>query len=183
MTTQPTLATPGLDRHMVEVDAERQRQIARFGDQHHPDGTGSATDKERADAARRHCDHTTRTGQLTWNDILTEEVQEALAESDPTLLRTELVQVAAVALAWISDIDSRSWTGADPMVRVDGTGAEQPATPPPTDRAAVLLREQQGLACPQCGDTGACNGGPCALRDLATRELRPADEVETGGAR
>ncbi|MGW2267103.1 hypothetical protein [Streptomyces koyangensis] len=58
-----------------------------------------------------------------------------------------------------------------------------PLSPPPTDRAAVLLREQQGLACPQCGDTGACNGGPCALRDLATRELRRmADEAETGGA-
>ncbi|MER7068986.1 hypothetical protein ABT357_25480, partial [Streptomyces albidoflavus] len=101
-------ATPGLDRHMAEVDAERQRQLARFGDQHHPDGTGSATDKERADEARRHCDHTTRTGQLTWNDILTEEVCEALAESDLGLLRAELVQVAAVALAWISDLDSRA---------------------------------------------------------------------------
>ncbi|MFH9813437.1 hypothetical protein ACH4NI_35395 [Streptomyces olivaceus] len=108
MTTQPTLATPGLDQHMTEVDAERQRQLARFGDQHHPDGTGSTTDKERADEARRHCDHTTHTGQLTWNDILTEEVCEALAESEPGLLRTELVQVAAVALAWISDLDSRT---------------------------------------------------------------------------
>ncbi|MYX88439.1 MULTISPECIES: hypothetical protein [unclassified Streptomyces] len=108
MTTQPTLATPGLDRHMAEVDAERQRQLARFGDQHHPDGTGSTTDRKLADEARRHCDHTTRTGQLTWNDILTEEVCEALAESDPGLLRTELVQVAAVALAWISDLDSRT---------------------------------------------------------------------------
>ena len=108
MSTQPTLATPGLDRHMVEVDAERQRQIARFGDQDHPDGTGSAIDRKRADEARRHCDHTTRTGRLTWNDILTEEGCEALAESDPDLLRTELVQVAAVALAWIFDLDSRT---------------------------------------------------------------------------
>ncbi|MBT2887581.1 hypothetical protein OHB37_30840 (plasmid) [Streptomyces albidoflavus] len=108
MTTQPTLAAPGLDRHTVEVYAERQRQIARFGDQHHPDGTGSATDRKRADEARRHCDHTTRTGRLTWNDILTEEGCEALAESDPDLLCTELVQVAAGALAWISDLDSRT---------------------------------------------------------------------------
>ncbi|AWL36543.1 hypothetical protein B9S66_30800 (plasmid) [Streptomyces sp. SM17] len=108
MTTQPTLATPGLDRHMVEVDAERQRQIARLSDQHHPDGTGSATDRKRADEARRHCDHTTRTGRLTWNDMLTEEVCEALAESDPNLLPTELVQVAAVALAWFFDLDGRT---------------------------------------------------------------------------
>lgn len=31
------------------------------------------------------------------------------------------------------------------------------------DQFAALLREQQGLECPQCGDTGACNGGPCPL--------------------
>ncbi|WP_221933227.1 hypothetical protein [Streptomyces albidoflavus] len=108
MTTQPTLATPGLDRHMAEVDAERQRQLARFGDQHHPDGTAITEDRERADRARHLCDSMTRLGLLTWRDILHEEVQEAFAESDPTLLRTELVQVAAVALAWISDLDSRT---------------------------------------------------------------------------
>jgi hypothetical protein len=36
-----------------------------------------------------------------------EEVFEAFAESSPDALRKELTQVAAVAVAWIEDIDSR----------------------------------------------------------------------------
>ncbi|MEY9934267.1 hypothetical protein ABH926_008932 [Catenulispora sp. GP43] len=39
--------------------------------------------------------------------MLLEEVYEALAEVDPAALRAELVQVAAVAAAWVEDIDSR----------------------------------------------------------------------------
>lgn len=43
-----------------------------------------------------------------WRTILAEEVYEAFAETDPARLRHELVQVAAVAAAWVEDIDSRS---------------------------------------------------------------------------
>ena len=32
--------TPGVAQHMTEVDTERQRQLAKWGEQHHPDGTG-----------------------------------------------------------------------------------------------------------------------------------------------
>ena len=35
-------------------------------------------------------------------------VGEAFAESDPDKLRTELIQVAAVAVAWIESIDRNS---------------------------------------------------------------------------
>jgi hypothetical protein len=35
-------------------------------------------------------------------------VAEALAEDDPTLLRAELIQVAAVAVAWVEAIDRRT---------------------------------------------------------------------------
>jgi hypothetical protein len=45
---------------------------------------------------------------LKWVDILEEEVAEAAAESDPAKLRAELVQVAAVAVAWIEAIDRRA---------------------------------------------------------------------------
>jgi hypothetical protein len=34
-------------------------------------------------------------------------VEEAFAESDPTKLRAELIQVAAICAAWIHDIDQR----------------------------------------------------------------------------
>jgi hypothetical protein len=35
------------------------------------------------------------------------------------------------------------------------------------DQFAALLRQLQGVECPQCGDTGACNGGPCPLGGAA----------------
>ncbi|WP_086562032.1 hypothetical protein [Streptomyces africanus] len=105
--------TPGLTQHMIEVDTERQRQLAKWGDQHHPDGTGgilperAAERRREADSARKMCDELADTGHLTWFHILNEEFLEAAAESDPKALRAELVQCAAVIQAWISDIDSR----------------------------------------------------------------------------
>lgn len=100
--------TPGVAQHMVDVDAERQRQLKKWGDQIHPDGTAISGDVERATSARHVCDVMAERGEVTWRDILHEEVQEAFAESDPGLLRTELVQCAAVIAAWIYDIDRRA---------------------------------------------------------------------------
>jgi hypothetical protein len=102
--------TEGLAGFVAEVDVERQRQLAKWGEQHHPDGTALTEDRERADRARHICDSMTRLGQLAWRDVLLEEVYEALAESDPALLRAELVQVAALCAAWIADLDSRHAT-------------------------------------------------------------------------
>ncbi|WP_051819247.1 hypothetical protein [Streptomyces sp. NRRL S-920] len=102
-----------------EIKAERARQDAQFGEQNHPDMAGDTTTQCEAremfdewavnyrtinsgtldarDADRR----------LDWTGILLEEVYEALAESDPARIRAELVQVAAVAAAWIECIDRR----------------------------------------------------------------------------
>jgi hypothetical protein len=43
----------------------------------------------------------------TWSAILLEEVFEAMAEDDPERLQKELVQVAAVAVAWIEALNQR----------------------------------------------------------------------------
>ncbi|MCF0086684.1 MULTISPECIES: NUDIX hydrolase [unclassified Streptomyces] len=98
--------TPGVAKHMLQVDAERQRQLAKWGDQHHPDGTGRRGDRENADHMRALC-KANSPAEDNWRDILAEEIAEAFAETDPGLLRTELVQCAAVIQAWIADIDSR----------------------------------------------------------------------------
>ncbi|MEU4947683.1 hypothetical protein [Streptomyces lavendulae] len=112
----PTLfTTPGLAAFAEEVDAERGRQLQKFGDQRHPDGTGPSTTvwapplpaDRFAAAARTRCQRAAERGDLTWLHVLNEEVAEALAESDPAKLRAELVQVAAVCAAWVSDIDRR----------------------------------------------------------------------------
>ncbi|MFJ2292132.1 DUF6011 domain-containing protein [Streptomyces sp. NPDC087894] len=99
--------TPRLLPFARLIDTERQAQLTKFGDQQHPNGTGLAGDREAADRARAICQATAEDGTLAWRHILLEEVHEALAETDPVTLRSELVQVAAVAAAWIADIEQR----------------------------------------------------------------------------
>jgi hypothetical protein len=114
----------GLTRRMateqvlVEVKGERLRQEAKWGEQNHPDGTGAVWEfcsgmhagwaVEAADDARRRCQEAP---DRTWGDtyalILNEEVAEAFAEDDPARVREELIQVAAVAVAWVEAIDRR----------------------------------------------------------------------------
>ncbi|MBD3753439.1 MAG: hypothetical protein IE935_13740 [Micrococcales bacterium] len=115
-----------------EVARERARQDAKWGEQNHPDGSGprvslmspilgAPSDKwgdrvgvhlalmrELRDNAVATTDQRAVTGELTWRDILLEEVFEAFAEEDPARLRAELIQVAAVATQWVEAIDRRS---------------------------------------------------------------------------
>lgn len=112
----PTLfSTAGVKAFAEAIDAERARQLAKFGDQHHPDGTGRDGYVEKADAARAACQaDADEPDGPRWSLILLEEVYEALAESDPVKLRAELLQVAAVCAAWIYDIDRRPQPDAQP---------------------------------------------------------------------
>ncbi len=98
---------------LEEVYAERERQQAKWGEQNHPDGTGSLHHKHAATEARRACNQAADEGYITYAHILDEEVQEAFAESDSDKLREELVQVAAVAVAWVEAIDRRESAGLD----------------------------------------------------------------------
>lgn len=93
---------------LVEVWEERERQHAKFGEQNHVDGTGYAYLREQADKARRESEAAFAAGHGSWRLILREEYREALAESDPAKLRAELIQVAAVAVAWAEAIDRRT---------------------------------------------------------------------------
>lgn len=95
-----------------EVAQERNRQEDKWGQQHHPDGTGSQY-VAIADRARGYTDQAALEGACTWRDILLEEVYKALAEhDDPAALRKELLESAAVIFAWIEDIDGREATEA-----------------------------------------------------------------------
>lgn len=93
-----------------EIHKERVRQDAKWGEQNHPDGTcaeGPEKAKAHADAARSICNHFAKIGKLTWAHILTEELMEAYAETDPEKLITELIQVSAVAASWVECIRRR----------------------------------------------------------------------------
>lgn len=102
------LEDASLDRALEDVRAERGRQDARWGEQSHPDGTSLSLEHTAArEAARQECDLAAAAGVVTWRHILNEEVREAFAETSVEALRRELVQVAAVAVAWIEDLDRR----------------------------------------------------------------------------
>lgn len=102
-------ATPKMVGIAAEIVEERQRQVEKWGEQHHPDGTGDAPISAASlrDESIERCNEAARAGKLTWEHILTEEYAEALCETDPDKLRVELLQVAAVCAAWAEDIDSR----------------------------------------------------------------------------
>lgn len=116
-----------------EVLDERRRQDEKWGEQNHPDGTGEHSMPlsrivfhRPAAPGGRHCaselallakeatDRAARAGMVTWTDILLEEVFEALAEDDSDKLRTELVQIAAVATQWVEAIDRRQRVPLEP---------------------------------------------------------------------
>lgn len=92
---------------LEEISSERYAQDARWGEQNHPDGT-NIDNTHLAMIKRDMNDKNNATGgDMTWKDILEEEFLEAMAEESTDRLRTELIQVAAVAVAWIECIDRR----------------------------------------------------------------------------
>lgn len=114
--TQPTISQPAII--LQQVGQERARQDAKWGEQSHPDvspaETGQAdwilAEEAEADAARAVNEDNIETGNTNWKDILDEEIHEAYVEAhkgDQLALRNELIQSAAVALAWVEDIDRR----------------------------------------------------------------------------
>ena len=108
-------AAPHARRILGEVLAERHRQFDLHGEQSHlPDGTGPRTSygmiayaEQHVLAARARVRRGSLSGQLTFAEILAEEVAEARAEVEAPRLRTELIQVAAVCVQWVEAIDRR----------------------------------------------------------------------------
>lgn len=101
-----------------EVMAERARQDARWGVQDHPNVFTpeqprlrcilSYHDLPATDSARTICDLRHKQGIGSWADIAVEEMCEAVEKGDDDVAcREELVQLAAVVVAWIECIDRR----------------------------------------------------------------------------
>lgn len=91
-----------------EVVAERLRQDAKWGEQNHPDGTGRDHATHKEIRAKRDCERAFAAGRGTWRHIFIEEAAEVEGAKDEALLRAELIQVAAVAVAWVEAIDRRA---------------------------------------------------------------------------
>jgi len=110
------LATWETGEALTNVSEERVRQVEKWGVQSIPDrSTDSwAGDELAAESAERRAnfwkaenDRRVANGTLAWDGVLLEEVYEGLAETDPVKLRAELVQIAAVAVAWVEDLDRK----------------------------------------------------------------------------
>lgn len=103
-----TLELPtGIYRAVADVINERLRQERLFPDQHLPLGTDSTYWGIVEQAAKDDCYMGAVNGSLTWADVLREEVYEALATTEVEDTRREMIEVAAVALRIVEDIDSR----------------------------------------------------------------------------
>lgn len=106
---------------LADVAEERAAQEVRWGEQNHASGSSNglhsldglmaaAIGDPFAGSLKALCEHADEHGTVTWAHILAEEVQEALdvdEDDDRAALRKELVQVAAVAVAWVECLDRR----------------------------------------------------------------------------
>ena len=92
-------------RVLNDVVLERRAQDMKFGEQNLPDGTSAVRYRHIADLTRRICQCAGE--ETTWRHVLLEEVYEALAEVREAALEAELIQVAAVAVAWVGAIRRR----------------------------------------------------------------------------
>lgn len=102
----PTLfTTPGMRDFAEAVDAERQRQLEKFGDQHHPILIGPHNVALFEDLAQGLRKANEDPAHRCWMTILLEEAYEAGAERNLAKFRAEIVQLAAVCQAIITDLD------------------------------------------------------------------------------
>ncbi|MFD5616470.1 hypothetical protein [Kitasatospora sp. NPDC127060] len=89
----------------ADIAAEHEAIRTRWGDQHHPTGAHRGFALVRR-LLQYLCDRAARRGRKTWRHILIEEVFEVLAEpADREAMRAELVQVGAVVVSMIEDLD------------------------------------------------------------------------------
>ena len=96
-----------------KIKNERDRQDTKWGPQDHPsikngmisDFLSSYYGIPTEDEAKLACDIAFKDGHGTWSHILIEELSEAIHAKTEEKRKEELIQVAAVAIAWIESIE------------------------------------------------------------------------------
>lgn len=96
-----------------EVLNERRKQENKWGVQDHPSVRESKTGHGRCglhgmvseETAKQLCEYNSKRGTLAWGHIAVEELAEAISAPGDMSRREELVQLAAVIVAWIENID------------------------------------------------------------------------------
>lgn len=101
-----------------DILEECERQVKKWGVQEHPafthfdaiEHSETFSAELTTDLARGLCDFKSEDGKVSWNDIMLEEYMEARDEAmfgNEDALRVELVQLAAVIVSSIQDLDRR----------------------------------------------------------------------------
>ncbi len=100
---------------LEEITAERARQDEKFGPQSHPSildmppkSLSSYYEIPLEQRAKDNCELAFSNNEGTWADIALEEFAEVVFAPDEASRRTELVQLAAVCVAWIEDLDRKN---------------------------------------------------------------------------
>lgn len=135
-----------IDKILDDVIEELGRAIDKFPGQHLPLGfgpnvrplpLGAGTIRAADLSAMMRCltDEAADRGILTWRHVLSEEGFEAFAEDDPARARAELVQLAAMAVRAILDIDD-----PQPVSFSGPSGVEWEQVGTDTDGNPVLKR-------------------------------------------
>lgn len=94
---------------MCDIAEERQRQEDLWGRQDWPSAYTPAGIAVQSESLLRNlCKAATADGTCTWEHIAAEEFAEAVAAPNDMRRREELVQLAAVVVAWIECIDRRA---------------------------------------------------------------------------
>lgn len=92
----------------LAIDAERRRQDELWEQQNHPDSVQHrAVMLSHLTAMRKLNDHNARVGKTNWLAILGEEIAEAVTAETEGERRQELIECAAVVVAWIEAVDRR----------------------------------------------------------------------------
>lgn len=95
----------GIKYSLEAVINEVEYQVLLWGFQSHPSGASKEEFERLAAAAKLAADFAAGAGTLTWYEILREEFYEAFAEDDNALIVDELIQVCAVCLSIIRDLE------------------------------------------------------------------------------
>ena len=98
-----------------QIKAERIRQDNKFGVTSHDSVNPTIPRKFRnkfygicsEEEARERCEGNHLHKSITWSHIFIEEVAEVVNSKDERDRREELIQVAAVCIAWLEDIDRK----------------------------------------------------------------------------
>ena len=93
-----------------EIFQERKKQDDKWGEQNHPiveENFDSFIDYGIIDekSAKQYCEDAIKRKNLTWANIIVEEITEALHARTKEEMREELVQCAAVLVAMIESLD------------------------------------------------------------------------------